>query len=368
MNKFLFGALALTFGLVGCSAGVDANDDGMDGDDVATTDEAALRTTVQAGTFKLYDQPRATPNPFCDLHTDLELKNTGSYAYAALKSDLDGNCRIAVPADSRQYRLKLQGTSCGSKIYTGSRAVRGGGRATITVTDHRTRICRDLPPAKIVVEETAPGAGSETLYSLDAVTPPPPPASASTWFTYSGKQCMGDVWDGLVSPSAGVMGGQSAELQAMLKHFENKGIAIEKAGFAWSVDGQIACAACGCPRFTPFVVKAKTAADARKIAAMVGFKALAAGEALTTAPVQCGGNAWEAGQQTGDQAQEARNLATWAESNGAPLAKSGFVNDVEPRFVCMACQCPRGDYAIAIPETPAAKAALQGLGWAPLEN
>ena len=51
MNKFLFGALALTFGLVGCSAATDVNP-GEEGDDVeATSDEAALRTMVQAGTY-----------------------------------------------------------------------------------------------------------------------------------------------------------------------------------------------------------------------------------------------------------------------------------------------------------------------------
>src|SRR6185295_11162150 len=150
---------------VACSA---AGDDVSDGDDVSEAEANVARITP--GEFKMYDQPRATPDPSCDVHTKLSLTaDRGSRA--KLEEVVGGPCEIAVFPNPREYRLRLDETSCGSKIYTGS-IRRNGERNTLKITDHRTRTCRDLVPAKIITEEFTgngfAGPVIRKLYSLDA--------------------------------------------------------------------------------------------------------------------------------------------------------------------------------------------------------
>lgn len=121
---------------------------------------------VAAGSFKLYDQPGATPTPFCDVHTTLTL----GAGKANVAEALSGACEIYVAPNPREYALTAAGTSCGSRIWTG-KAQRGIELYSITITDNRTRVCDDLIPALIVVEETieTPDTGPLTTrkYSYD---------------------------------------------------------------------------------------------------------------------------------------------------------------------------------------------------------
>lgn len=141
-----------------------------DGDEVSS--EEAISARVTPGEFKLYAQPRANPNPSCDVHTKLVLSaDRGSKAH--LEEVVGGFCEIYVAPNPRDYRLRSAGTSCGSRYYTGSYR-KNGQRYTINITDHRTRTCRDLVPAKIIVEETSPGFPgpiSVTKYSFDGQPP-----------------------------------------------------------------------------------------------------------------------------------------------------------------------------------------------------
>src|SRR5690606_15065267 len=118
----------------------------------------------------------------------------------------------------RFYRLRLDGTSCGSKIYKGQKRI-AGKRRSITVTDHRTRMCRDLVPAQIIVEETDDSGDTHTKYSFDGAPPP----SVSTWLTIAPTQCGTNPWQG---------GSQSGDEASQVKsYFASKGIELEAVGF-----------------------------------------------------------------------------------------------------------------------------------------
>ena len=114
------------------------------------------------------------------MHTKLVLSADGG-SRAKLEEAVGGFCEIAVFPNARSYKLRLAGTGCGSKTYTGSFR-KGGKQHKVTITDHRTRTCRDLVPAKIIVEETVPGfpgAITMTKYSNDRAASRECPAPGS---------------------------------------------------------------------------------------------------------------------------------------------------------------------------------------------
>lgn len=329
-----------------------AVDSATDADDDAVSADEAVKAGIAAGTFKLYDEPRHQPNASCDVHTAIELSSYRSGSRIDLRETVGGFCEIYVDPQERFYRLRFDGTACGSRIYKGKKKINGKTRE-ITVTDHRTRTCRDLVPAKIIVEET----DQPTKYSFDGQTAP----SVSTWLTIAPKQCGSNPWE----PSAQGQGGsQTGDEAAQVKsYFASKGIELEAIGFAYPAEPMFVCMACSCPRGDTLVVKAKDATNAQKLVADHGF-APAKG-AMTTSPKQCGTNPWDEAQ---DSRAESENIASWAKSSGAPLATVGLLDYTEPRIVCMACSCPRGDIAIAFPENAASANKLENLGWARVEN
>lgn len=156
----------LGISLVGCA--VDAQ--GPEQDDEASSEDA-LRVGLTPGKFLLHEEPSHASDPTCDFYVDLELTSNGR---AELANRLTGSCTLVAlvhPRD-RAYSLRQTGTSCGSKIYSGARRVQLGasktGIARITITDHRTRRCKDIQPAVLEVEETTPtvdGPVSVTYYS-----------------------------------------------------------------------------------------------------------------------------------------------------------------------------------------------------------
>jgi hypothetical protein len=164
--------------LLAAACSVDAQDasNGEDSDDVNEAESVAAKVTP--GSFKLYAQPHATPNPGCDVHTKLDLA-ADHFSTASLEEVVGGFCEIAVVPNPRTYRLRQTGTSCGSRIFAGSVKKQGKSYA-IKITDHRSRLCRDLVPAQIIVEETAPGAITTTKYSDDMTVAPPPAGTTVT--------------------------------------------------------------------------------------------------------------------------------------------------------------------------------------------
>jgi hypothetical protein len=163
LSVFLLAAAAASLSMA-CSA--DTTDDAGDDDDVAVAE--AISAKVTPGSFKLYMNPRAEPNPSCDVHTKLDLK-AAHFSTATLAEGLAGFCEIAVIPNERTYRLRAAGNDCGSRIFTGSRKKDGKSYA-IKITDHRSRLCENVVPAAIIVEETVPGfpgAITTTKYSYD---------------------------------------------------------------------------------------------------------------------------------------------------------------------------------------------------------
>jgi hypothetical protein len=352
LGSFSLVATVFSFAVAGCAADAASNDE--------VSAEGALVTGITPGEFKLYGEPRATPNPACDIHTSLVLTNVDGVSRAKLGEAVGGFCEIFVLPQEREYRLSFSGTSCGSQIFQGTTTVEGKARA-ITIIDHRTRICRDLPEAELIVEEIDEDGTKRSLYSYDGA---PSPAPISTWLTYAPRQCGTNPWNG-VQPAPGqrasYLSGESGEVDVF---FRNAGIELEQIGFAHPAEPRAVCAACSCPRGDLLIVHTKSEADAQKLVSQFGFAPLE--DALTKAPTQCGTNPWERGAQSG--ASETQLLAKWAASVGAPLESVAFLDYTEPRFVCMACQCPRGDTAIAIPKDTAAASKLEDLGWKRVEN
>jgi hypothetical protein len=163
--KLSFSLLSVLVALPFAVACTTSADDG----DGEVAEQEANAAKVAPGSFKLYGVPRFTPSPSCDVHTKLELTADGA-SKAHLEGAVDGVCEIAVSKNPRDYELSLARTSCGSRIYTGS-FIRGIESWSITITDHRTRLCEDIVPAQIIVEETKDGMlGPITtqLYSSDA--------------------------------------------------------------------------------------------------------------------------------------------------------------------------------------------------------
>lgn len=347
---------ALGFALSSVVAGCVADADTDEGDQAASQDALHYRA-LAPGEFKLYAKARATPNPSCDVHTALTLTSARG-ARANLREVVDGSCEIYVDPDPREYRLYFAGTSCGSQIFRGRTLVAGKSRE-IKITDHRTRICRDIVPAQIIVEETDATGAEQRTYSLD-----PRPEATSTWLTISPRQCGTNPWSG-VQPAAGqqasYLSGEAGEVD---NFFRAKGIHLEQVGFAHPAEPMMVCMACSCPRGDTLIVHAKSSADAQVLVSQYGFAPMQ--HALSRSPTQCGTNPWENGQPSGTD--ESRQLSSWAASAGAPLEAAAFVEYTEPRMVCMACQCPRGDIAVAFPKDVTSANKLENLGWTRVEN
>lgn len=133
--------------------------------DEALVAEGRADAFVFDGSFKLYDELTAV-DPMCDVHTILDLQAKGGKLTASLRDAVDGVCKILLDETARTYVLKLDRTDCGSMIYKGLGEVDGEQR-TIEIVDHRTRICRDVVPASIVVTEGVPSAEPRTMFSSD---------------------------------------------------------------------------------------------------------------------------------------------------------------------------------------------------------
>jgi hypothetical protein len=333
--------------LAGCAVGA------TDASEVETTEDA-LRVRVAAGSFKLYDQPGTIPDEFCDLHTTLELKN-GPLGLATLKGAVGGTCEIAVPDDARTYRLHSAGTSCGSKLYTGRTRVDGQWRS-VRITDHRTRTCRDLVPARVIVEETIAGAATGPLYSADVV-----PTPQTTWLTMSPRQCGTNPWERSTIPNSSTSSLLSGEAASVERYFQSQGIQLEEIGFLNATEPRMVCMACQCPRGDVLVVKAATAADAKALK-QNGFAD--ANLAYATTPVQCGGNPWEGGNA--NLGSEAARLGAFLTQSGAQTTDTGFVNPTAPLATCSACQCSRGDRAVVLAKDATEGRDLEQLGFAKL--
>ena len=118
---------------------------------------------LEPGTWIL-SEPGHVPSPNCDVFTKLTLdKGQMIGPFSLLEDGVSGFCEIYVFPNERIHHLHLKGIGCGSGYYEGQRITERG-LEKITITDHRTRICRDLPPAQIIVTIESPNGQKRTLY------------------------------------------------------------------------------------------------------------------------------------------------------------------------------------------------------------
>lgn len=140
-------------------------------------DTSALTTTAPSKAdelFVLVGDESGDPDSRCDVRTVLSLSTKdasgrdtalrSSVLYARLHDEAVGDCKIYVDPNPREYVLVESGESCGSKIYAASWTADWRDRS-LTLTDHRTRVCKDLQPSTIVVEERDESSVVRTLYS-----------------------------------------------------------------------------------------------------------------------------------------------------------------------------------------------------------
>jgi len=122
--------------------------------------------------FRLYETAGVIPDPYCDYYAELTFDPDGDPPVAKLENKLDGMCEMAVLPQQRSYKLRREEDNCGSHVFSGT-VVTGAEHefVTILITDHRTRLCRDVVPAMIVVEETRSNGDVVTRYSFDADRP-----------------------------------------------------------------------------------------------------------------------------------------------------------------------------------------------------
>jgi hypothetical protein len=191
------------------------------------------------------------------------------------------------------------------------------------------------------------GGGSDVEVSEDEVK-----RAASTWLTKEVVQCNTNPWNSASAPNG------SGEIAQVAAYYKSQGIALAEAGIVPPTTPAMTCLACSCPTGDLLVVRAKTAADARRLSKDFGFSPLA--KASAYAPRQCGQNPWAAS----GNADEAQELASWVGQQGVSATYAGFVTPMESQMTCMACSCARGDRAIAIPMGKADEEKLKSLGWA----
>lgn len=103
------------------------------------------------------------PDPNCGVYTQLTLdKGQMIGPFSLMKEAVSGFCEIYVFPNERIHHLQLKSVACGSGFYEATRLTRNG-MEKITIQDNRTRVCRDLQPATIIVTIESPNGQKRTL-------------------------------------------------------------------------------------------------------------------------------------------------------------------------------------------------------------
>lgn len=126
----------------------------VDGADQEVTGGAVLEA-------KLYADPRVRPASTCDAYTHLEVVRTrGGKLKALLENRLAETslCEIMIAPNPRSFTVTQSG-SCGSTTYESA-----GAAPKIAISDHRRRVCEDIRPSLIEVQETTADGKTQQLY------------------------------------------------------------------------------------------------------------------------------------------------------------------------------------------------------------
>ena len=114
-------------------------------------------------TYKLYDQPNATVEPFCDEYTELVIDTDGKKGTAELTNRLSGECDLFVAENKRSFKLVLK-----EKTIEGSLVYQDKARSKkIEIEDFTSSKLEIFVPAMITVREVNSDGSVHVLYSKD---------------------------------------------------------------------------------------------------------------------------------------------------------------------------------------------------------
>jgi hypothetical protein len=180
------------------------------------------------------------------------------------------------------------------------------------------------------------------------------------YMTYSPKQCGNNPWN--VTAVSDTSAFPVPDLAVIKEHYGRKGVVFDQLGQLNAPEPMAHCFSCNCIRGDELIVRVKSA-QADVLAAEGWIYSAPAIGAMVTEPIACGGNAWQT-QQTSSIDEELELVDTYLAGQGAAITKRGFVYSAEPRVVCKACSCPRGDYLVAFPADDPSHGLLSSLGFA----
>lgn len=140
----------------------------------ATSAHADQAVSIGFGTYNLYrDADANVQNSDCVLGSKLDIVNGETSPALRLVDFVKGTCRIAVIPNPRQYELvAVEDAGCGSKRYLGIRRDTENKLSTVSLIDHRTRVCKDVVKNLLVLEEQVNLKPVDTFYHVLGVIKP----------------------------------------------------------------------------------------------------------------------------------------------------------------------------------------------------
>jgi hypothetical protein len=180
------------------------------------------------------------------------------------------------------------------------------------------------------------------------------------FMTYAAKQCGNNPWnvttlteDDTVFPVP--------DVAVIKKHYGKAGVTFDELGQLTETEPTAHCFGCFCPRGDQLVVKVPSQ-HSDILAADGWIFSSPAPEAVSLAPQQCGTNPWQTSPASNVDA-ELELVDTWLAGEGAKVGHRGFLYPAEPKVVCAACSCPRGDRLMAFPTDQESAGLLSSLGF-----
>jgi hypothetical protein len=160
MKTLTFLSLAAFSMLAGCAS--------ESADDSSSSEGRVAAASFAGGEFKLYDIANHEPIPGCDLYTYLKLEAAEPGIKATLQTRADGACPVDFADDTRQYALRVEDGSCGSKFYKSVSALPPVDvNQAISISDFRQATCVDVDHV-FQVEETR-GTAKRNWFGVEIV-------------------------------------------------------------------------------------------------------------------------------------------------------------------------------------------------------
>jgi hypothetical protein len=284
-------------------------------------------------------------------------------SHIALDAPVDGRYRLVVSTYDN-YAAWPANVSAGDYLVTikcGRIEDEGRDACGLHLRGHGEACLDDAAcgPDSTCEGEIACAPGTECLWVREGVC-----VGELAWVAIGGQQCGQDAWQqGSPSSEADDLATfEDADLDAMHAWLADLGV------FATSMaklddPGDAVCLSCSCASGESYLAEVPVD-EARWLVEQQGFR-FALDEFRALAPVQCGGNPWQASDA--DPAEgEIEAVRAWADAIGVPLGLVGFAVETYAPFVCSACSCARGDLLVVTPAQGSDQRTVDELGFTTL--